>query len=36
VEIPPTGLGTPEKGRAVIEQLVQLESVRDLLFGKTD
>jgi 3-oxoacid CoA-transferase A subunit len=35
VEIPPTGLGTPEKGRALIEQLTQLESVRDLLFGKT-
>lgn len=36
VEIPPTGLGTPEKGRAVIEQLIQIESVRDLLFGKAD
>jgi len=34
VEIPPDGLGTPEKGRALIEQLTQLESVRDLLFGK--
>ncbi len=36
VEIPPTGLGTPEKGRAIIEQLTQLESVRDLLFGKVE
>jgi 3-oxoacid CoA-transferase subunit A len=36
VLIPPDGLGTPEKGRAVIEQLTQIESVRDLLFGKTD
>jgi len=36
VEIPPTGLGTPDKGRAIIEQLTQLESVRDLLFGKTE
>jgi 3-oxoacid CoA-transferase subunit A len=36
VEIPPTGLGTPEKGRAIIEQLTQLESVRDLLFGKAE
>jgi len=35
LEIPPDGLGTPEKGRAIIEQLSQLESVRDLLFGKT-
>ncbi len=36
VLIPPDGLGTPDKGRAVIEQLTQIESVRDLLFGKTD
>ncbi|MEE8470112.1 MAG: CoA-transferase, partial [Dehalococcoidia bacterium] len=36
VEIPPTGLGTPEKGRAIIEQLTQIESVRDLLFGKQE
>jgi acyl CoA:acetate/3-ketoacid CoA transferase len=36
IEIPTTGLGTPEKGRAIIEQLTQLESVRDLLFGKTE
>jgi 3-oxoacid CoA-transferase A subunit len=36
VEIPPDGLGTPEKGRAVIDQLTQIESVRDLLFGKVD
>jgi 3-oxoacid CoA-transferase subunit A len=36
VEIPPDGLGTPEKGRGIIEQLTQLESVRDLLFGKTE
>jgi 3-oxoacid CoA-transferase subunit A len=36
VEIPPDGLGTPEKGRAIIEQLTQIESVRDLLFGKTE
>jgi acyl CoA:acetate/3-ketoacid CoA transferase len=36
VEIPPDGLGTPEKGMAIIKQLTQLESVRDLLFGKTD
>lgn len=36
VEIPTTGLGTPEKGKAIIEQLTQLESVRDLLFGKTE
>ena len=34
VEIPPDGLGTPEKGAAVIRQLGQIESVRDLLFGK--
>ncbi len=34
VEIPPTGLGTPEKGSAVIRQITQLESVRDLLFGR--
>jgi len=36
VLIPPDGLGTPDKGRAVIEQLTQIESVRDLLFGKAD
>ncbi len=36
VQIPPDGLGTPDKGRAIIEQLAQLESVRDLLFGKTE
>jgi len=36
LEIPPDGLGTPEKGRAVIQQLSQMESVRDLLFGKVD
>ena len=36
VLIPPDGLGTPEKGRAVIDQLTQIESVRDLLFGKAD
>lgn len=36
VEIPPDGLGTPEKGHALIQQLTQLESVRDLLFGKTE
>ena len=36
VEIPPDGLGTPQKGRAVIDQLTQIESVRDLLFGKVD
>jgi len=36
VLIPPDGLGTPDKGRAVIEQLTQIDSVRDLLFGKTD
>jgi len=35
VEIPGDGLGTPEKGAALIQQLTQLESVRDLLFGKT-
>jgi len=35
VEIPPDGLGTPEKGAAVIHQLGQVESVRDLLFGKS-
>ena len=36
LEIPPDGLGTPEKGQAVIEQLTQIESVRDLLFGKIE
>jgi 3-oxoacid CoA-transferase subunit A len=36
VEIPPDGLGTPQKGRAVIDQLTQIESVRDLLFGKVE
>lgn len=36
VLIPPDGFGTPDKGRAVIEQLTQIESVRDLLFGKAD
>lgn len=36
VLIPPDGLGTPDKGRAVIEQLTQIDSVRDLLFGKAD
>ncbi len=34
VEIPPTGLGTPEKGSALIRMLGQIESVRDLLFGR--
>ena len=34
VEIPPTGLGTPEKGSALIHMLGQIESVRDLLFGR--
>ena len=36
LEIPPDGLGTPEKGQAVIEQLTQIESVRDLLCGKIE
>lgn len=36
VEIPPTGLGTPEKGSAVIRQISQVESVRDLLFGRQE
>jgi len=36
VEIPPTGLGTPEKGAALIRKLGEIESVRDLLFGKID
>jgi len=36
VLIPPDGLGTPDKGRAVIEQLTQIDSVRDLLFGKAE
>lgn len=36
VEIPPDGLGTPAKGRAVIDQLAQVDSVKDLLFGKTE
>ncbi|MBE0480821.1 MAG: CoA transferase subunit A [Dehalococcoidia bacterium] len=36
VEVPPDGLGTPEKGQAIIQQLTQVQSVRDLLFGKTE
>lgn len=36
VEIPETGLGTPERGQALIQKISQVESVRDLLFGKTD
>jgi 3-oxoacid CoA-transferase subunit A len=36
IEIPPDGFGTPEKGKAVINQLTQVESVRDLLFGKSE
>jgi 3-oxoacid CoA-transferase A subunit len=36
VEIPPDGLGTPEKGKQMIRTLGQVESVRDLLFGKQD
>jgi len=36
VEIPPTGLGTPEKGGDLIRMLGQIESVRDLLFGRQE
>ncbi len=36
VEIKPTDLGTPEKGQAIINQLTQVDSVKDLLFGKQE
>jgi 3-oxoacid CoA-transferase A subunit len=36
VEIPQTGLGTHEKGATIIRKLGEVESVRDLLFGKSD
>jgi len=36
LEIPKTGYGTPEKGAKLIGLLAQVESVRDLLFGKVD
>lgn len=36
VEIKPTDLGTREKGQAIINQLIQVDSVKDLLFGKRD
>ena len=36
VEIKKTDLGTREKGQAVINQLTQLDSVRDMLFGKQE
>jgi len=36
VEIPEWGYGTPEKGAKLISLLTQIDSVRDLLFGKID
>jgi 3-oxoacid CoA-transferase A subunit len=36
IEIPKTGYGTPEKGAKLIGLLTQIDSVRDLLFGKVN
>jgi len=36
VEIKPTDLGTKDKGQAIIQEITQVDSVKELLFGKKE
>ena len=36
VEIKPTDLGTKDKGQAIIKEITQVDSVKELLFGKRE